>query len=119
MNGYNAVILLKVPTIERFFPLNVIILSIFTIFHSSIVVTITYQNATVDDAISFIIVLLTSTILFIITTKYSYDITVFFYQYFYVFIVALIVLPIFTLIFTFIGFEMVSKPVILTTKCHP
>ncbi|KAH9592608.1 Fas apoptotic inhibitory molecule 2, variant 2 [Schistosoma haematobium] len=29
LNGYNAVILLKVPTIERFFPLNVIILSIF------------------------------------------------------------------------------------------
>ncbi|CAH8668864.1 unnamed protein product [Schistosoma curassoni] len=106
LNGYNAVILLKVPTIERFFPLNVIILSIFTIFHSSIVVNITYQNATVDDAISFIIVLLTSTVLFIITTKYSYDITVFFYQYFYVFIVPLIVLPILILIFTFIGFEI-------------
>lgn len=76
-------------------------------------VNITYQNATVDDAISFIIVLLTSTVLFIITTKYSYDITVFFYQYFYVFIVPLIVLPILILIFTFIRFEIVSKPVIL------
>ncbi|CAH8678175.1 unnamed protein product [Schistosoma haematobium] len=119
LNGYNAVILLKVPTIERFFPLNVIILSIFTIFHSSIVVNITYQNATVDDAISFIIVLLTSTVLFIITTKYSYDITVFFYQYFYVFIVPLIVLPILILIFTFIGFEILtSKLFMVFTFIH-
>ncbi|CAH8656081.1 unnamed protein product [Schistosoma intercalatum] len=119
LNGYNAVILLKVPTIERFFPLNVIILSIFTIFHSSIVVNITYQNATVDDAISFIIVLLTSTVLFIITTKYSYDITVFFYQYFYVFIVPLIVLPILILIFTFVGFEILtSKLFMVFTFIH-
>ncbi|CAH8682468.1 unnamed protein product [Schistosoma rodhaini] len=109
LNGYNAVILLKIPNIERFFPLNVIILSAFTIFHSSIVVNITYQNGAVDDAISFIIVLITSMILFIITTKYSYDITVFFYRYFFVFVVPLLFTPIFILIFTFFEFELLTS----------
>ncbi|XP_018655689.1 uncharacterized protein Smp_204320 [Schistosoma mansoni] len=119
LNGYNAVILLKIPNIERFFPLNVIILSVFTIFHSSIVVNITYQNGAVDDAISFIIVLITSMILFVITTKYSYDITVFFYQYFFVFVVPLLFTPIFILIFTFVGFEILtSKLFIVFTFIH-
>uniref|UniRef100_A0A5K4F184 Transmembrane protein n=3 Tax=Schistosoma mansoni TaxID=6183 RepID=A0A5K4F184_SCHMA len=119
LNGYNAVILLKIPNIERFFPLNVIILSVFTIFHSSIVVNITYQNGAVDDAISFIIVLITSMILFVITTKYSYDITVFFYQYFFVFVVPLLFTPIFILIFTFVGFEILtSKLFMVFTFIH-
>ncbi|KAK4475358.1 hypothetical protein MN116_002421 [Schistosoma mekongi] len=106
-NGYNAIILLKVSTIERLYPINVIILSIFTIFHSSILATITYQNGAYDDVVSFFIVLLTSIILFLITMKYSFDITIIFYEYFYAFTVPLIFTPILMVIFAITGYEIV------------
>ncbi|KAH8869173.1 hypothetical protein KSF78_0004251 [Schistosoma japonicum] len=119
MNGYNAVILLKMSTIERLFPINVIILSIFTIIHSSIVATITYQNGAYDDVVSFFIVLLTSAILFMITMKYSYDITVIFYEYFYIFTLPLIFTPVLMVIFAITGYEIVfTKMFMVFTFIH-
>ncbi|CAH8597778.1 unnamed protein product [Schistosoma turkestanicum] len=113
LNGYNAVVLLKIPTIEQFFPLNIIILSIFTICHSSIAANITYQTTTVDDIISISIVLITSTILFSIATKFSYDITIYFYQYFYIFTLSVIIIPAFMIIFTILGYEIILNKLLM------
>ncbi|TNN09210.1 hypothetical protein EWB00_006421 [Schistosoma japonicum] len=77
------------------------------------------SNGAYDDVVSFFIVLLTSAILFMITMKYSYDITVIFYEYFYVFTLPLIFTPVLMVIFAITGYEIVfTKMFMVFTFIH-
>ncbi|CAH8659926.1 unnamed protein product [Heterobilharzia americana] len=113
LNGYSVIILLKVATIERFFPFNVMTLGVFTLFHSIIVAQITSEIAAFTEGLSFFFVLLTSTILFVFATRYSHDITNSFSQYFCLFTMPLAFIPIFIVIFAVEGFESILTKVFM------
>nr|CAH8875710.1 unnamed protein product [Trichobilharzia regenti] len=113
VNGYNVIILLRVPTIERFFPFNAITLSIFALFHSIIVAQLTSETDAFTKSLSFFFILITSTVIFVFTTRYSHDITDYFDQYFYVFTIPLVLMPAFIVVFAVKGFEIMLTKVFM------